>query len=314
LRLPSDFPKQVAVAFDPHTNGAVVRFELPPREVIPKLRGYQYIKSKDEVRPLSRPSKEVGDLYRSVVSQVALLCIRDTFEADSQIESVGFNGHLRATDPATGQAVHPCLISLSVDRSRWGQLSLHQVRPEACLRHLNALVSPHPYDLEPVRPIQDFDRTKYSFVEGWDVVSKLDARTVLTDMTPTEFEHLVRQLCEAQGMQSWTTRQSNDDGVDAVVFNPAPLVGGLCIVQAKRYKGVIGVQHLRELAGAMEEKKAGRGILITTSWFTAGCWQKKSEHNRMELIDGQNLVSLIKDHLHMDVLAGAMPPSPRKSE
>jgi hypothetical protein len=29
------------------------------------------------------------------------------------------------------------------------------------------------------------------------------------------------------------------------------MVGGLTIVQAKKYNGVLGVQHIRELVGAM---------------------------------------------------------------
>jgi hypothetical protein len=37
----------------------------------------------------------------------------------------------------------------------------------------------------------------------------------LLEMTPTEFEHLVRQLFEKMGMKSWVTQASKDDGVDA---------------------------------------------------------------------------------------------------
>lgn len=50
---------------------------------------------------------------------------------------------------------------------------------------------------------------------------------------------------------------------------PDPFVGGVTIIQPKHYKTVVGVNHIRELAGAMEEK-AGQGILVTTSWFTPG--------------------------------------------
>jgi restriction system protein len=109
-------------------------------------------------------------------------------------------------------------------------------------------------------------------------------------------------------MQGWTTTASKDDGVDAVVVNPTPFVGGLTIIQAKHYKNVVGVNHIRELAGAMEEKKAGRGILVTTSWFTSGGWQKSDEHGRMELIDGSRLVYLIKEHLGKEVLVGIKRP------
>jgi restriction system protein len=75
-------------------------------------------------------------------------------------------------------------------------------------------------------------------------------------MTPTEFEHLVRQLFEAIGMQSWVTQASKDDGVDAVAINEDPFIGGHCIIQAKRYRGAVGVEPVRALAGVMDDKHA----------------------------------------------------------
>jgi restriction system protein len=302
--LPPKFPRKAKVTFNPNTEQLVVQVELPPRDVVPRARGYQYVQSKDEERELLRPAKEVAELYRSVLSQVSLLYVRDLFDADPALQTIGFNGHISATNPATGKREFPCLISLNVDRSTLSQMSLKNVMPEKCLHHLKALVSPHPFDLEPIEPILDFDLSKYAFVEGLDAVSSLDSRPDLMTMTATEFEHLVRQVFEATGLEGWTTQPSKDDGVDAVVLNKAALVGGLSIVQAKRYKGVVGVNALRELAGAMEEKKAGRGILVTTSWFTTGCWTKAHEHGRIELIDGARLKYLIKEHLGKDVLIG----------
>jgi restriction system protein len=110
------------------------------------------------------------------------------------------------------------------------------------------------------------------------------------------------------GVESWTTQQSNDDGVDAVVVNRSPLVGRLSIVQAKRYKDAVGVNHIRELAGAIEEKKAGHGILVTTSRFTPRSWERAREHGRIELIDGNRLVYLIKEHLGKNVVIGIKRP------
>ena len=93
------------------------------------------------------------------------------------------------------------------------------------------------------------------------------------------------------------------------VLDRDPMVGGLTIVQAKKYNGVIGVSHIRELVGAMDEKRAGRGILVTTSWFASGCRNKARENDRIELIDGGRLRYLAREHLNMDVLVA--PPSPR---
>lgn len=67
--------------------------------------------------------------------------------------------------------------------------------------------------------------TQYKFVAGMDAIAGLHSRPDLIEMTPTEFEHLVRQLFEAIGMQSWVTQASKDDGVDAVAVNEDPSIG-----------------------------------------------------------------------------------------
>jgi restriction system protein len=302
--LPADFPRHSEVTFNPRTKQVIVQVELPPRDVVPEARQVQYQPRKDEEKVTNRPAKEIAELYRSVVSQVALLCMRDLFDADPTLATVGFNGHVHAVNPATGEREYPCLISLNVDRPDYPMKTLHNVEPVRCVRHLKAIVSNHPYELEPIEPILNFDLSKYQFVQGFDAVATLDSRPDLMDMSPSNFEHLVKQVFEAQGADGWVTEHSHDDGVDAVIVRPTPLMGGLCVVQAKRYSKVVGVNHIRELAGAMEEKKAGWGVLVTTAWFTAGCWEKAKQHGRMELIDGERLVYLIKEHLGKDVIIG----------
>lgn len=303
--LPSGCPHKAEVAYSPQHEQVVVQFELPAKDVVPTDGGYQYLTTKDEERSTPRKPKEITDLYRSLISQIALLCIRDILHSDQHVQAVAFNGHVHAVNPATGKREYPCIISLNVDRADFPRdPELREVTPDICVRHLKAIVSNHPYELEPIEPILNFDLSKYSFVQGLDAVATLDSRPDLLQMSATNFEHLVRQLFEAQGLQGWTTTQSNDDGVDAVITNKTSIVGGLAIVQAKRYSIAVGINHVRELSGAIEEKKAGKGILVTTSWFTPKCWEKAREHGRMELIDGERLVYLIKEHLGKDVLIG----------
>lgn len=312
--LPARFPREAEVTYNPKSEQAVVRVELPPRSVVPDVDSYRYLPNKDETRPVPRKVSDLGAIYKDVISQVALLCIRDLFDGDAELREVGFNGHVHATNPATGKDEFPCIISLSVDRETFPQDGeLAKVTAEVCVRHQRAIISSHPYELTPVEPILDFDLSKYSFVQGFDAVATLDSRPDLMDMSPTNFEHLVRQLFEAQGAEGWTTTESKDDGVDAVIAKRTPLMGGLSIVQAKRYSRVLGPGHIRELVGAMDEKRAGWGILITTSWFTSGCWEKARQNGRIELIDGDRLVYLIKEHMGKDVLVGIPNrPAPRE--
>jgi restriction endonuclease Mrr len=72
----------------------------------------------------------------------------------------------------------------------------------------------------------------------------------------------------------------------------------LTVVQVKQYTAVIGVQHVRELRGAMEDKKAGRGVLVTTSTFTKDAKVLGQRFGgQVQLIDGPELVYLIKEVL-----------------
>lgn len=307
LPLPDGFPHEVEVAFSPAAEHVLVQLTLSSRDVVPTERSHTYVERSDSMRVVARPPREVAGVYRSVVAQVVVLALRQTFGADAALQRVGVNAHVRAIDPATGEWEYPCLISVDVPREEFPrEESLENVDAVQCLIRLKAIVSHHPYAVEPIEPVLVFDLTKYAFVDGLDAVATLDSRPNLMDMSPTNFEHLVRQLFEAQGAEGWTTTQSNDDGVDAVILNRSNLIGGLAVVQAKRYRpdNVLGPSHYRELAGTMEEKKAGWGVLVTTSRFTAGCEQKARDHGRMQLIDGNRLIWLIKDYLGKDVLIG----------
>jgi Restriction endonuclease len=59
---------------------------------------------------------------------------------------------------------------------------------------------------------------------------------------------------------------SKDEGVDGVAVNEDPIVGGLCIIQAKRYSKIVGLEAVHALAGVMEDKNAAKGVLVMTSW------------------------------------------------
>ncbi|GAD87845.1 restriction endonuclease [Nocardia asteroides NBRC 15531] len=314
LALPAQFPRAVEVAFDPRAELLVVRFELPPHTIVPEQREFRYIATKDEERAVARTKAQLSDLYRETIAQTALLAIRALFGADQAVQSVHLDGYVQRRDPATGALDAPTIISTTVEREQMpSDENLRHVEPQACLRSFDTLISAHPYEVEPIASTLDFDWGRYRFAKEFDAAATLDSRPDLMAMSPTEFEHLVRQLFQAQGAEGWTTQQSNDDGVDAVIAKRTPLVGGLSIVQAKQYQRVIGVNHLRELAGTIEEKKAAWGILITTSWFTSGCAKKAREHGRMELIDGQQLVPLIKEHLGKDVVIGIRRPRPPRN-
>ncbi len=313
---PEGFAHRTRVLYRPEPREVAVEYELPLQSVIPAERGYKYVANRDEIDTLARPEKEIKDRYARLIAQVAIRTIHEILiSIPPRVAAiVTFYGHVSTTDLATGQPIRPCLITVSTEREVFASFVLANLDPVTCLRKLNALVSNHPYDLEPVRPVVDFEAllTQYKFVAGMDAVAGLDSRPDLLDMTPTEFEHLVRQLFEAIGMQSWVTQASRDDGVDAVAINEDPFMGGHCIIQAKRYRSAVGVEPVRALAGVMDDKHATTGILVTTSWVSKDGHAFAQRNGRIRLIECEEIKYLCKEHLRLDVLISLPKPPPQR--
>jgi restriction system protein len=316
ISYPDGFPHNSRIIYRPEPKELVIDYEMPGQEVVPAHRGLKYVQKRDVIEPLVRSVNEINQRYASVIAQVALRTLHEVFAVDAAgiVETVTFSGYVRTKDKATGQPIKPYLLSVPAARQVFAELVLADLDPAACVRQkLGALVSPHPYDLEAVRPMVDFESLlkQFAFIDGMDAVAGLDSRPDLLDLTPTEFEHLVRQLFEAMGMKSWVTQASGDDGVDGVATNEDPIFGGLCIIQAKRYRGAVGVDAIRELAGTMEDKHATKGIMVTTSWVTKGGHEHANRHGRMQTIEHEELKYLLKEHLGLDVLI-SLPKHPPK--
>lgn len=223
------------------------------------------------------------------------------------VSGIVFNGYVSAKDRATGKPIRPLLISTHATRDEFAEILLDEpeLDPVQCLRgYLNAVVSPHPYDFEAVRPVVQFDLSKYKFVEEMDVVAGFDSRPNLLALKPVEFEHLIRQLFEGIGLKSWVTQASRDEGVDGVAVNEDPIVGGLCIIQAKRYSKIVGLEAVHALAGVMEDKSAAKGVLVTTSWVGKASRDFAARNGRIEIIEGRHLKAMLLEHLGMDALIG----------
>jgi restriction system protein len=308
-RYPDSFPRKYQVAYRPENRDIVVEFELPPQKVVPAVRAYRYVKARDSIDPLPRPANEVKQRYAQLIACVALRTLHEIFAATSAdvVEAVVFNGRLSTIDRATGKPARPHLLSVEAERSIFEDLVLAAVEPAACLKRLNALVSPNPFDMEAVEPFIAFDLKRFRFTDDMDVVAGLDSRKNLLKLSPTEFEHLVRQLFVAMGAEAWTTIPSKDGGVDAVATSKNLFFGGVCLIQAKRWTGVVGLESVHALTGVMADHNATTGVLVTTSWFGRAS-EQFANRNRITLVNGAELKQLISEHLKMDVIPGTSPP------
>ena len=294
---PSDFPQEFRLAYVPESKQLVVEYELPGFDVVPSVGSYKYTKTTGKVTTTARPLAQRKSLYAGVVAQVALRTANEVFRADTpgNVGTLVFNGHVHSINPGTGQPVHPCLVSLRTSREAFDEIDLSQVDPVACLKALNAGVSKSPSELLPVRPVLEFSMVDPRFVEETDVLSELDQRPNLMELTPNEFENLITNLFEKMGLETRQTRPSRDGGVDCVAYDPRPILGGKVVIQAKRYKNTVGVSAVRDLYGTLHNEGASKGILVATSGYGQASFDF-AEGKPLELLSGSNLLYLLSEH------------------
>jgi restriction system protein len=143
------------------------------------------------------------------------------------------------------------------------------------------------------------------FIEEADVLSELDKRPNLMELTPSEFESLITNLFERMGLETRQTQASRDGGVDCVAYDPRPIFGGKVVIQAKRYKSTVGVSALRDLFGTLQNEGASKGILVTTSGYGKAAFEF-ADGKPIELLSGSNLLYLLAEHAGIE--AKIVPP------
>jgi restriction system protein len=120
--------------------------------------------------------------------------------------------------------------------------------------------------------------------------------------SPRFFENLVVELLVAMGYggsrhdAGQAVGQSGDGGIDGIIKEDKLGLEAVYI-QAKRWEGTVGQPVVRDFAGSLEGQRARKGVLITTSQFSADA---REYVNRIEkkivLIDGEQLTQLMIDH------------------
>lgn len=294
---PDGFPQEFKVAYLLEPKEMVVEYQLPNLEVIPSVESVKYVKTRDSIDEKQRSIREIKSLYQDVISAVCLRTIHELFESDQaeKIDVVTFNGFVQTVDPATGQDIRPYLISVRTTKDVFSHLILDRIEKSVCLRNLGARVSPHASELQAIKPVVDFDMVDNRFIEQSDVLSDLESRPNLMELNPFEFENFISNLFELIGFESKLTRSSRDGGIDVVAYDSRPILGGKVVIQAKRYKNVVGVSAVRDLYGSMINEGANKGILVTTSHYGPDAYEF-SKDKPIELIDGGGLLYLLKQH------------------
>ncbi len=291
----------VEVGYAPDSRHLVVDLELPDISIIPEEIQFRYNKGADQVQSTLRPAGKRRALYANLLCQIALKSVATVLRAEPKgaIDCLTLNGMIDAIDPGTGQQIRACLLSVRVTSDAFSKLVLEQVQPEECLRGLKASVSRAPEEFLPVKPFVELDMFDSRFIATTEVLSSLEQRPNLMDLTPSEFEGLITQLFATMGLDTRQTRASRDGGVDCVAFDSRPIFGGKVVIQAKRYKNTVGVSAVRDLFGTVQNEGASKGILVTTSGYGKAAFEF-AKGKPLELLDGPNLLHLLSEHAKLD--------------
>lgn len=292
---PDGFPKKFRLAYAPESTEIVIEYELPAAGIVPNVVEYKYVKAKDEIQSNPRKATEIKEMYQDIVSSIALRTLHEVLEADqgNLIGVITFNGFVNSIDPATGRDIRPCLVSVQTTKESFLEINLRRVDKRACLRNLGAQVSPQPQAMQPVKPIVEFNMVDKRYIEQGEILSDLESRPNLMELTPPEFEVLVSNLFSRMGLETKLTRSSRDGGIDAVAYDTRPVLGGKIVIQAKRYKNTVGVSAVRDLYGTMINEGASKGILVTTSSYGSDAYEF-SKDKPLELIDGGGLLYMLE--------------------
>jgi len=298
-----EFPQEYELDYNPETKIIVVDYQLPSLEAIPTLKEVRYIQSRDEFSEKQLTKSQLNKLYDSILYQITLRTIHELYEADraNALEAIVFNGYVNSIDPATGQELNSCVLSIQSKKDEFLEVNLEMVEPKACFRKLKGVGSSKLHSLTPIPPLAKIERDDKRFVDSHDVVEGIEEGYNLAAMDWEDFEHLIREIFEKAfaeaGGEVKVTRASRDGGIDAVIFDPDPLRGGKIVVQAKRYTNVVGVSAVRDLYGSLINEGANKGILVTTSYYGPDAYEF-SKGKPIQLIDGNNLLYLLEQHGH----------------
>jgi len=152
------------------------------------------------------------------------------------------------------------------------------------------------------RPISEQDAKEmlslFGFYGGSSAQTLEEIPTEWAELSGINFEKLIAALLNKMGFITEVTKASGDGGVDIEAMLDRPIIGGRYLFQCKRFAAdnLIGSPTVREFYGALvADRKAVKGILITTSGFTPQA-REFAANLHIELIDGIGLAQLLQEY------------------
>ena len=302
--IPFEFDKDFDFEYHSENKHLIVDMLFPRIEDLPTLKNVSFVKSRKEFKKSFFSDAQMKKKYDNLMFNLVLQTLNYIFSDDITnkfVDSVTLNGKINTIDKATGKAITPYLLSVSVNRDSFDDICLETVDPKVWFKNTKGVSAATFANITPVAPIVQMQKNDARFIDGYSVVDTIDDTMNLATMDWQDFENLIRELFEQEfnsnGGEVKITQASRDGGVDAVAFDPDPIRGGKIVIQAKRYTNVVGVSAVRDLYGTVMNEGANKGILVTTSNYGNDAYEF-AKGKPLTLLNGGNLLHLLEKHGH----------------
>ena len=230
---------------------------------------------------------------------IIMMYLSYKYDYKNYIDSIAVNGYVDTYNKATGAKISPCILSINVSKNEFDKIDIEHVDSISCFNYLKGIKAPELASLTPIAPLIVIDKSDKRIIEQRNIVGSLNDDLNIAAMDWQDFEHLVSELLEKEfhknGGEVKVTRASRDGGVDAIAFNPDPIMGGKIVIQAKRYTNMVGVSAVRDLYGTVMNEGATKGILVTTSDYGPDAYEF-AKGKPLTLLNGPNLLHLLESH------------------
>lgn len=140
--------------------------------------------------------------------------------------------------------------------------------------------------------------------EAYEILRKNLASELLSQLksaSPTFFEKVVVEVIVKMGYggsrkdAGQAIGRSGDEGIDGIIKEDR-LGLDIIYIQAKRWENTVARPEIQKFAGALQGKRARKGIFITTSDFSQNAHEYVAAiESKIILIDGQQLSQLMID-------------------
>ena len=140
-----------------------------------------------------------------------------------------------------------------------------------------------------------------SVEEQYDIEFEEKLLEAISKMSPKKFEVFSRKLLSKMGVEFTEkgVQVSCDGGIDGYGYHrdSSDFRTTRVVIQCKRYNtGLVSEPCINEFLGAMSKFNADYGVFLTNSGFTKNAREAAMQGKPITLIDGKELVSLVKKY------------------